>query len=169
MTVTSIDPRALLRNILASAGCPHQWERLPAKQRIVCTKCGLFAYETSRANLSADLGDTGLTSRSNLTGPYLDDLLHPADAFPIRRKWLPIRICRSTRRAILASLASDACSVEAPPSLRPAPAGRVVTFQEIMDALKELDVQARQGMNRGPSYRRWIRHETFSKTELCCL
>jgi len=40
-----------------------------------------FAYETSRANLSASLGDTGLTSRSNLTGPYLDNLLHPADAF----------------------------------------------------------------------------------------
>ena len=42
------------------------------------------------------------------------------------------------------------------PSLRRNPAGRTVTFDEIMDALKELDEEARRGMKRTPSYRRLL-------------
>ena len=33
-----------------------------------------------------------------------------------------------------------------------------VTFDEIMDALKELDEQSRQGFTQTPAYRRWVRH-----------
>jgi hypothetical protein len=46
------------------------------------------------------------------------------------------------KRAILASWASDACAIEAAPALRKCPAGRVVEFDEIMDALRTLDKQA---------------------------
>lgn len=46
----------------------------------------------------------------------------------------------SERRAILSSWASDACAVEALPGLRQLPlAQRPVTFDEIMDALVQLD------------------------------
>jgi hypothetical protein len=44
------------------------------------------------------------------------------------------------------------------PGLRRAPAGATVTFDDILDALKELDELARQGMKRTPRYRRWVRH-----------
>jgi len=46
------------------------------------------------------------------------------------------------KRAILASWASDACAVEAAPALRKAPSGRVIQFDEIMDALQLLDRQS---------------------------
>jgi hypothetical protein len=46
------------------------------------------------------------------------------------------------KRAILASWASDACAVEALPALRKNPCGRVVSFDDIMDALCALDNQA---------------------------
>jgi hypothetical protein len=45
MAVTSMDPRAFLEKILASAGCRHQWKRLPEADRIVCAGCGLFAHQ----------------------------------------------------------------------------------------------------------------------------
>jgi hypothetical protein len=43
------------------------------------------------------------------------------------------------KRAILASWASDACAIEAAPALRKTPTGRVVPFDEIMDAMRALD------------------------------
>lgn len=54
------------------------------------------------------------------------------------------------KRALLASWASDACAVEAAPALRKGPAGRVVQFDEIMDALRTLDkqVQALAGASK---------------------
>jgi hypothetical protein len=73
----------------------------------------------------------------------LDALLHPAGAFTH-----PAEVVRdpdltfNEKRAILASSASDACAVEAVPDLRCAPdAGRTVTFDDVMDALRELDRQ----------------------------
>jgi hypothetical protein len=73
----------------------------------------------------------------------LDALLHPAGAFTH-----PAEVVRdpdltfNEKRAILASWASDACAVEAVPDLRCAPdAGRTVTFDAAMDALRELDRQ----------------------------
>jgi len=43
------------------------------------------------------------------------------------------------KRAILASWASDACAIEAAPALRKTPRGRVVPFDDIMDAMRALD------------------------------
>jgi hypothetical protein len=43
------------------------------------------------------------------------------------------------KRAILAAWASDACAIEAAPGLRQSAGGRVVPFDEIMDALRALD------------------------------
>jgi hypothetical protein len=58
----------------------------------------------------------------------------------------------SEKRAILASWASDACAIEAAPNLRSAPTGRVVRFDEIMEALRTLDKEV-----NGDKYRRAIR------------
>lgn len=89
----------------------------------------------------------------------LDDVLRPADAFTHPNEVVSDPdLSINEKRAILASWASDACAVEAVPELRRAPAGRTVTFDEIMDALKDLDELARQGFKRTPSYRRWVRH-----------
>jgi hypothetical protein len=72
----------------------------------------------------------------------LDHLLHPAQAFDH-----PSAVLRdpdltlNEKRAILAAWASDACAVEAAPELRTGPAG-AVKFDDIMDALRELDKQA---------------------------
>jgi hypothetical protein len=70
----------------------------------------------------------------------LDALLHPAQAFRhpndvVRDKDLTL----NEKRAILASWASDACAVEAAPALRASPAGPTVRFDDVMDALRELD------------------------------
>ena len=70
----------------------------------------------------------------------LDALLHPAQAFAH-----PVDVVRDNdltlneKRAILASWASDACAVEAAPELRVNTTGKVVRWDEIMDALRMLD------------------------------
>ena len=70
----------------------------------------------------------------------LDTLLHPAHAFAH-----PMDVVRDTdltlneKRAILASWASDACAVEAAPDLRLNASGRVVPWDDIMDALRALE------------------------------
>jgi hypothetical protein len=83
----------------------------------------------------------------------LDALLNPANAFAF-----PADVVKdpdltlSEKRAILASWASDACAVEAVPVLRKPPGSAPVRFDDIMDALRELD---RQGDGRPiPHYRR---------------
>jgi hypothetical protein len=69
----------------------------------------------------------------------LDTLLHPANAFAH-----PMEVVRdpgltlNEKRAILASWASDACAVEAAPDLRLNTFGRVIPWDEIMDALRAL-------------------------------
>jgi hypothetical protein len=70
----------------------------------------------------------------------LDALLHPAQAFRH-----PSDVVRDTdltlneKRAILASWASDACAIEAAPALRANPSGPAVQFDDVMEALRELD------------------------------
>ena len=70
----------------------------------------------------------------------LDTLLHPANAFGH-----PMHVVRdpgltlNEKRAILASWASDACAVEAAPDLRLNSFGRVIPWDDIMDALRALD------------------------------
>ena len=71
----------------------------------------------------------------------LEVLLHPARAYS-----QPDDVVRDPdltlyeKRAILSSWASDACAVEAAPGLREIPGNnRVVSFDEVMDALRSLD------------------------------
>lgn len=72
----------------------------------------------------------------------LDQLLHPAQAFhhPSAVVSDP-DLSLNEKRAILAAWASDACAIEAAPELRTGPAG-AVKFDDIMDALRELDKHA---------------------------
>jgi hypothetical protein len=69
-----------------------------------------------------------------------DGLVHPSQIFqhPSEVVGDP-DLSLNEKRAILAAWASDACAVEAAPSLRQSPGGRVVSFDEIMDALRVLD------------------------------
>ena len=88
----------------------------------------------------------------------LDNLLHPAQAFehPSHVVNDP-DLTLNEKRAILASWASDACAIEAAPSLRYAPGGKKpVRFDDVMEALRTLDKQARDGSS-GDHYRRVVR------------
>ena len=73
----------------------------------------------------------------------VNDFLHPARAYRI-----PMEVVADPdltvyeKRAILASWASDACAVEAAPDIRRPPSAPVVRFDDIMDALKQLDGEA---------------------------
>ena len=87
----------------------------------------------------------------------LDHLLHPAQAFSHPPDIVnDPDLTLNEKRAILASWASDACAIESVPGLRRAPAkgGQPVTFDEIMDALRALDMQAMEASGR---YRRVLR------------
>ena len=73
----------------------------------------------------------------------IDQLLHPAGAYRRPSDVLEDRdLTIAEKRAILASWASDACTVEATPELRRSAAGPPVKFDEIMDALRALDEEA---------------------------
>jgi hypothetical protein len=80
----------------------------------------------------------------------IDALLHPAGAFAS-----PLDVVRdpdltlNEKRAILASWASDACALESAPELREPSEGRIVRFDDIMDALKQLDAKAAERTNYG--------------------
>lgn len=89
----------------------------------------------------------------------LDDLLHPAQAFEHPRNVLADPdLTVNEKRAILASWASDACAVEAAPALRCAPGGREpVSVDEILEALRDLDRQARASSQGRSDLRRRIR------------
>lgn len=78
------------------------------------------------------------------TDSDLDALLHPAQAFEGPRDVVrDPDLTLNEKRAILASWASDACAVEAAPALRCAPGRRPVPFDEVMDALRSLDLEFR--------------------------
>ena len=89
----------------------------------------------------------------------LDDLLHPARAFEHPRHVLADPdLTVNEKRAILASWASDACAVEAAPALRCAPGGRQpVSVDEILEALRDLDRQARASDAEASRLRRQVR------------
>jgi hypothetical protein len=82
----------------------------------------------------------------------IDALLHPASAFAH-----PMDVVRdpdltlNEKRAILASWASDACALEAAPDLRLGSSGSVVSWDEIMDALRTLDKDSGKPL---PHYKR---------------
>lgn len=88
----------------------------------------------------------------------LNALLHPAQAFehPDQVVHDP-DLSLDEKRAVLASWASDACTVEAAPSLRCAPGGRrPVPTDAILDALRSLDPMEREGERS----RRWLRRRS---------
>ena len=63
------------------------------------------------------------------------------------------------KRAILAAWASNACAVEAAPSLRRAPGTqRPVSFDDVMDALRMLDKTAAEQNDQSARYLRQLRH-----------
>jgi hypothetical protein len=72
----------------------------------------------------------------------IDELLHPARAFSH-----PMDVVRDTdltlyeKRAILSSWASDACAVEDFPEFGQPSGAAPVKFDDIMDALRGLDVE----------------------------
>ena len=73
----------------------------------------------------------------------LDTLLHPSQLFEHPSDVLDDPdLSLNEKRAILASWASDACAVESAPALRNNPRGQVLSFDDIMDALRALDKQA---------------------------
>ena len=74
----------------------------------------------------------------------LQALLRPAQAFAHPRDVVADHdLTLNEKRAILASWASDACSVEAAPALRQVPGASLpVTVDEILDALRMLDAAA---------------------------
>ena len=95
-----------------------------------------------------------LPRRDEVLGEWdLNDLLHPAQAFESPAAVLEDPdLTINEKRAILASWASDACALEAAPDLRAAPSGRLVRFDEIMEALRALDKEG-----NGATYRRVLR------------
>jgi hypothetical protein len=74
----------------------------------------------------------------------LDVLLHPAKAFTHPRAVVVDgSLSLDEKRAILASWASDACAVEAAPALRRAPgSANIATVDEILEALRDLDLRS---------------------------
>jgi hypothetical protein len=71
---------------------------------------------------------------------FLDRLLHPARHFKRPQDVLDMTLDAQEKRAILSSWASDACAVESVPALRmPSGVTQPVSFDAIMDALRQLD------------------------------
>jgi hypothetical protein len=69
-----------------------------------------------------------------------DGLVHPSQVFEHPRDVVnDPDLSLNEKRAILASWASDAWAIETAPALGKTPAGRVVSFDEIMDAMRALD------------------------------
>jgi hypothetical protein len=72
-----------------------------------------------------------------------DGLLHPARAFAHPSDVVDDPdLTLNEKRAILASWASDACAAEANPLMRETDGGLSAPWDDVMDALKELDHQA---------------------------
>jgi hypothetical protein len=94
----------------------------------------------------------------------LDSLLHPAQAFEHPSNVVnDPDLTLNEKRAILASWASDACAIEAAPALRRLPGSkRAVSFDDVMDALRALDQQARDQRNDSNRYRRVLRRRDRS-------
>jgi hypothetical protein len=83
----------------------------------------------------------------------INRLLYPAEAFSNPKQVLADPdLTTNEKRAILASWASDACAVEAMPELRSAPNGSTVKFDDVMQALRELDGEVADA----PKYRKFM-------------
>jgi hypothetical protein len=77
-------------------------------------------------------------------------LLHPAAAYAHPSEVLQDDdLTLNEKRAVLASWASDACAVEAAPELRQQGKGPLVSFDDIMEALRILDGEAHADTDYG--------------------
>ena len=87
-----------------------------------------------------------MNQQENPRDPFdLSALLHPAQAYERPSDVLAdADLTVNEKRAILASWASDACAVEAAPELREPAPGKVVKYDEIMEALRSLDREAQR-------------------------
>ena len=85
----------------------------------------------------------------------LDALLHPSQAFEHPSEVVKDPdLTLNEKRAILASWASDASAIKAIPTLRCLPGGkRPVHFDEVMDALRALDEEARRTRRAADNHR----------------
>jgi len=96
----------------------------------------------------------------------VDDLLHPAQAFSHPSDVVnDPDLTLNEKRAILASWASDACAIDSAPAMRRARnGGQPVGFDDVMDALRALDKQAREvaGSDR---YRRVLRRRRIVRRD----
>ena len=80
-----------------------------------------------------------MTSEANSTA-NIDVLLHPASAYRHPRDVVADGdLTTYEKRAILSSWASDACAVEDAPELRALSGAASVKFDDIIDALRDLD------------------------------
>jgi hypothetical protein len=101
--------------------------------------------------------ETLQTDAGSDTGFDLDALLHPAQAFEHPSNVVnDPDLTLNEKRAILASWASDACAVEAAPALRQGPNGKHVAFDDVMEALRSLDEEARAADGRA-KYKKRLR------------
>jgi hypothetical protein len=85
----------------------------------------------------------------------LDALLQPSQAFEHPSEVVKDPdLTLNEKRAILASWASDACAIEAVPTLRRLPGGKQpVHFDEVMDALHALDEESRRARRAADDHR----------------
>jgi hypothetical protein len=85
--------------------------------------------------------------------PELGRIPHPARYFRHPREVVQdATLTTAEKRAILSSWASDACAVESTPALREL-AGCAVPFDDVIDALRELDCRCRDdvvGVDEAP-------------------
>jgi hypothetical protein len=89
----------------------------------------------------------------------LNSLLHPAQAFQHPREVVnDPDLTLNEKRSILASWASDACAVDNEPALRRR-GNNVVTFDDIVDALRTLDRQAQAAPFPSRHYKNVIRRD----------
>ena len=100
-----------------------------------------------------------MTEAANRKEFDFTNFLHPAQAFRTPQDVVSDPdLTLYEKRAILASWASDACALEAEPELRRPGSGPPVRFDDIMDALKELDGEAAGKLHYGKLIsraRRW--------------
>jgi hypothetical protein len=98
----------------------------------------------------------GTSTRRGKGARDLLSLLRPAGAFDYPHQVVEDPdLTLNEKRAILSSWASDACVSDGTPVLRQAPReGLPVEFDDIMDALRELDEQAAHDNRPRPHYRR---------------
>jgi hypothetical protein len=92
----------------------------------------------------------------------VDKLLHPARSYKHPNDVVADgSLTLNEKRGILASWASDACAIEAAPDLRQRGVGAPVSFDDIMDALRQLDGEAHAHTDYGKLVNRVRRIREF--------